>query len=219
MFLTVNWTILQSLIQYLTCICCLQLTLNGEVIKLTRGFGSSESTEFVVSSTINHADDANVDTSEERTEILLEEDFNFGYGRFNRGGNDVVHYSNILGRDGVARLENGNGMGSSIYSDELRLTGKSYSEINVIFSFYGNSMESFEEFCIDYMINNVESWLEVKCFASGRDFVNGQWYDGAMSSINLNTDGIDSMRVRFRCDANSIQDDILIDQVKIVGLE
>ena len=183
----------------------LQITLNGEVLKLSRSFESNESTEFVVSSTT--------------ADTILEEDFTSGYGQFNAGGKDVIHYPNILGRYGVTRLESGNGIESSIYSDEMSLIDKSYAEIKVTFSFYGNSMEFNEQFCVDYMVNNVQNWAEMKCFASGGDFVNSRWYDNVTASIKLQTDdNIDNMRVRFRCDANSIHDDILIDQVKITGV-
>mmetsp|Transcript_43989 Transcript_43989/g.78955 ORF Transcript_43989/g.78955 Transcript_43989/m.78955 type:complete len:600 (+) Transcript_43989:48-1847(+) len=183
-----------------------RIILNGEVLALSSSFGPNESTEFVVSSTTTD-------------DTILEEDFTFGYGQFNAGGKDVLHYPNVLDRNGVARLESGNGIESSIYSNEMSLTNKSYAEIKVTFSFYGNSMEFDEQFCVDYMVNNVQNWAEVKCFASGSDFVNSQWYDNVTASIELQTgNNIDSMRVRFRCDANSIHDDILIDQVKITGV-
>lgn len=183
-----------------------RITLNGEILRSKSSFGSEESTEFVIGSTPE-------DT------IILEENFEFGYGQFNAGGRDVSHYSNVLDRNGVVHLVSGNDMASSIYSDRMSLADKSYAKIKVTFSFYGNSMEFYEKICVDYMVNNVQDWQEVKCFASGISFVNGRWYDNGTAFIKLRAgNNINSMRVRFRCNASSIHDDILIDQVKITGL-
>lgn len=147
--------------------------------------------------------------------ILLEEDFSSGYGRFT-AGQYALHYPNILNRVGVVRLEHGYDDESSIRSDEISLGGKPYANLEVNFSFRGNSMEFFEEVCLDASFDG-GSWNEVECYASGINFRNGYWYDDVTPPEIGVPDGADSVRVRFRCNANSVHDDILIDRVTVTG--
>jgi len=187
-----------------------RLTVNGEVLVLSRDFGAERSTDFVIGSTPGgtFATDA----------TILEEDFESDFGQF-IAGDDVKYYAKLRGRDGVVRLENGNLSASSmIWYDKIPLANESYADIEVAFSFYGNRMEYNEQICVDYMVNNDKKWAEVECFASGIDFSNYRWYDEVKVSFPLPGGSIDSIGVRFRCDANHNDDDILIDQVKIAGL-
>mmetsp|Transcript_17496 Transcript_17496/g.34002 ORF Transcript_17496/g.34002 Transcript_17496/m.34002 type:complete len:500 (-) Transcript_17496:300-1799(-) len=151
-----------------------------------------------------------------RYATLLEEDFDGGYGFFHSGGSDTKHYNSVVGRNGVLRIQNGNGMASSVYSGKITLD-RQYSLLRVTFSFLALGMESDDEFCLDFMKNEKKNWKTGRCWNSADDFVNGEWYD----DFSLKVDGskADTLRFRFRCNGNHAQDDVLIDGVKIEGLE
>merc|ERR1712176_210585 len=192
-----------------------ELTLEGKVIAKGSSFGYSDVTEFTIGSSSSNTDSEVDDESSGWTE-LLKDDFESGYGSFNAGGDvDVKYYDNILGRTGVIRIENGNGMESSIYSDAIALD-EDYSKIKVIFSFYANSMEFNDEFCLDYKPEGISSWSEQKCWSTF-NFQNQVWYDDASWVIDLSP-GENNVRVRFRCSATSENDDILFSSVAVQGI-
>ena len=148
-------------------------------------------------------------------DLLLSEDFASGYGSFISGGHDTAYIESKKDRNGVVRIQDGNGEASSVYSNEITLNG-SYPAIRVIFSYYGLSMESDDSFCIDYSLNETLDWKEVKCYSGDADFINKDWYDDA--SLEFNVGNADSVRVRFRCEGDDNKDDILIDMVNVEGL-
>ncbi|KAL7466479.1 hypothetical protein ACHAXS_006787 [Conticribra weissflogii] len=147
---------------------------------------------------------------------LLEEDFVGGYGFFNSGGSDTKHYNSVVGRNGVLRIQNGNGMASSVYSGKISLN-KQYSLIQVTFSFLALGMETDDEFCLDFMKNENDNWKKGRCWNSADDFENGEWNDDF--SLKFDGNKAETLRFRFRCNGDNAQDDLLIDWVKIEGLE
>ena len=147
---------------------------------------------------------------------LVDEDFQGGYGFFNAGDVDVIHYNVVKNRDGVIRIQNGNGGRSSVYSNQILLNG-SFSKFRVIFSIYMLGMESDDEFCLDYSVDGGSDWNKEKCWNSQNDFSNKVWYDD--KSIEFSApNGVNSLSIRFRCNGNSRQDDVLIDEIKVQGL-
>ncbi|KAL3803204.1 hypothetical protein HJC23_003479 [Cyclotella cryptica] len=148
---------------------------------------------------------------------LVEEDFESGYGKFKDGGSDVAYYKSVKGRSGVVRIQAGNGRRSSFFSNNVLLNNKSYDKFKVVFSFYANSMESDDRFCLDYSVDGGTVWRKQKCWQSGTQFSNLQWYDGETVMINPSSSNFDSLIIRFRCDGNSVQDDVLFDKVEIQG--
>jgi len=210
-----------------------ELTLEGNVIAKGSSFGYSDIIEFTVDSSSTADDvevvtgDSEVDSGSAEWADLLKENFELGYGSFNAGGEiDVKYYDNVLGRIGVVRIENGNDMESSIYSDVIPLD-EEYSKIKVTFSFYANSMEFNDKFCLDYSTDDARknpktkkkdslSWSQVKCWST-TDFQNQAWYDNASQEIDLSP-GDNNVRVRFRCSATSENDDILFSSVAVQGL-
>lgn len=147
---------------------------------------------------------------------LLDEGFDNGFGEFNSGGFDVKYYSYVKTRSGVIRIQDGNVMDSSVYSDSITLD-TTYSKFKVSFSFYANSMEVNDAFCLDYSVDDSVSWYPERCWHFPEDFDNKIWYDDMELEFEA-VDAIDSMSIRFRCQANSFNDDILLDSVKVHGL-
>ncbi|KAL7478263.1 hypothetical protein ACHAW6_004035 [Cyclotella cf. meneghiniana] len=150
---------------------------------------------------------------------LIEEDFLSGYGTFKDGGSDVAYYNSVKGRSGVVRIQAGNGRRSSVFSSNVLLNNKSYDKFKVIFSFYANSMESDDRFCLDYSVDGGTVWRKQKCWQSGAEFDNLKWYDDETVYLNPSSSNFDSLIIRFRCDGDSVQDDVLFDRVEIQGQE
>lgn len=147
---------------------------------------------------------------------IVSEDFESGYGSFNDGGSDVAYYKNVKGRTGVIRIQDGNGRRSSVFSNKLDNSQTNFSQFRVNFSFFANSMETNDKFCLDYSVNGGTVWRKQKCWKSGTNFENLQWYDD-MSISFTPPSGSDSLVIRFRCNGDSAQDDILIDSIEIEG--
>ena len=97
-------------------------------------------------------------------------------------------------------------------------------EIKVVFSYYANSMELHDGFCLDYSVDDGSSWHPETCWYAVGDFDNGMWYDDASVAFELRKDrhdvydNVDSFRIRFRCKADSANDDVLIDKVQVLEL-
>jgi len=148
--------------------------------------------------------------------MLLLENFATGFGAFNSGGHDTRCYKRLKGRDGVARIQDGNIDQSSIYTNKLMLN-HSFSSIKVTFSFFGLSMEEDDKFCLEYILDENSEWKKRKCWRGFVDFENKVWYDN--TSIKINVEDAQSVRVRFRCEGGNNRDDVLFDMVQIQGLK
>ena len=141
---------------------------------------------------------------------LLDEDFSSGMGAFMPGGNiDVKYYQEVLGRTGLVRIQK-NGPGSAISTSPIPFE-HSYSKAKVTFSFYPNSMERRDQFCLEY--NAGSSWESSKCW-SRKEFTNGKWHDNVSQDFSL-PKGSSQLSIRFICAASSIHDDIILDRVKL----
>mmetsp|Transcript_1335 Transcript_1335/g.3169 ORF Transcript_1335/g.3169 Transcript_1335/m.3169 type:complete len:635 (+) Transcript_1335:142-2046(+) len=187
-----------------------RLSLDDKIIAEGNDFGAAQEHDFTISGV------AGGDELSGGWVDLLAEDFRSGFGRFNAGGpTDVKHYVSVLGRSGVVRIENGNGDESSIVSNNIFLDGD-ISKIRVQFSFYANSMEWSDAFCLDYNVDGDSSWTEQLCW-DRNDFSNDIWYDDVESLFDVPA-GSDYLRIRFRCDASSELDDILFSSIDIQGM-
>ncbi len=145
---------------------------------------------------------------------IIIDSFLSGFGFFDTKGTDVLFYKSVKNRVGVLRMQSGKHSASEIHSNKIILDHK-YSKLRISFSFYANSMEYDDSFCLDYKVDGDVNWNEGKCWKRYQ-FDNGVWYD----DVVLEFEGVSSIKslwVRFRCEANSIHDDVLIDSVKIQG--
>ncbi|KAL7530445.1 hypothetical protein ACHAXR_003500 [Thalassiosira sp. AJA248-18] len=169
--------------------------------------------------------------SQKKWTELLSDDFENDYGIFHAGSDDyATYYPFVKDRRGVLRIQHGNAMSSSVYSDNIAFdhtssNSNNNNEIMVIFSYYANSMEGNDGFCLDYSLDDGDSWHSQKCWHAVGDFTNGMWYDDTSVVVELKNrnniavyENVDSFRIRFRCKADSAQDDVLIDKVQVMGL-
>jgi trypsin len=81
-------------------------------------------------------------------------------------------------------------------------------------------MESDDRFCLDYSTNGGTIWKKQQCWSTESDFTNLKWYDNESVTIKPNSPNeITSLIIRFRCDGDNAQDDVLIDSVTVQGLQ
>jgi len=160
---------------------------------------------------------------------LVTDDFEDDYGIFHPGSDEyVTYYPFVKDRKGVFRIQHGSEieMGSSLYSDNIALDNASTTSrntIKVVFSYYANSMEIQDGFCLDYSLDDGSIWHTQRCWNSVYDFDNGIWYDDTSVSFELSQSqqdvhDLDSFRIRIRCNSNSVNDDLLIDKVQVMEL-
>mmetsp|Transcript_23992 Transcript_23992/g.49686 ORF Transcript_23992/g.49686 Transcript_23992/m.49686 type:complete len:248 (+) Transcript_23992:974-1717(+) len=161
------------------------------------------------------ANDISIGEDLERWSILFEEDFLRGFGVFNKGGRDAVHYKFAKERKGVVRIQDGNGESSAVFSNKIILE-EGYSMLKVCFSFYGIGMERVDSFCLDHSIDASSKWVEERCWFGRVDFPNKLWIDDVCVEFSVPA-GADTISIRFRCHGDERRDDILIDKVAIHG--
>jgi hypothetical protein len=151
---------------------------------------------------------------------MLREDFKNGaYGKMNKGGVHVRTYQDARGREGVIRLQHGQGQKSAAFTEPLSNNRSSSRNTRgavtwkVSFSYYGNGMEEFEDsFCVQYQEDNGQ-FKDAKCYESGRDFDNGVWIEEEIT-IDI-SDSTKSVRFRWMNEGNERQDDTLFDWIQI----
>mmetsp|Transcript_25542 Transcript_25542/g.54270 ORF Transcript_25542/g.54270 Transcript_25542/m.54270 type:complete len:486 (+) Transcript_25542:230-1687(+) len=163
---------------------------------------------------------------------ILNDDFENGPGLFRASAVDVsdyvTYYPFVKERRGVIRLQNdSNVLRSSLHSNNIAMPAD-VMMIKIVFSYYANSMELHDGFCIDYLVNHDDgsaTWHSQKCWHAVKDFDNGIWYDGAEVAFRMQKHhgvmedtAVNSFRIRIRCKANSLHDDVLIDRVQLLGL-
>ena len=91
------------------------------------------------------------------------------------------------------------------------------SQIKVEFSFYSNSMDVGEGFCLAYSLNEEADWNPVRCWQSSIDFENSEWHDDFNAELNL--DGnlqVDSLRIKFESIASRDNVDVMFDRVTLL---
>jgi len=157
-------------------------------------------------------------TAQQWTE-LTNDDFEAGWGSYTDGGGDCRRSSNDAGyaHQGTycARICDNTGDASAFYYTNS-IDVSSYSQIKVEFWYYPRSMESGEDFFVEFWDGN--SWEIIATYAAGTDFSNGSFYQITDTDLiidsglyNFPTD----MQFKFRCDASSNGDYIYMDEIVI----
>ncbi len=151
---------------------------------------------------------------EEFCEVIIEDNFESGWGNWNDGGSDCYRY-NGWGTSGSrsVRIRDNSGMASSMYSDLLDLSA--YNSLVVNFNFYPNSMENGEDFMLEISTNGGSSYTTIQSWTSGVNFTNGVWYTDEVIIDGITLTG--NSMLRLRCDASANGDQIYIDDVKVEG--
>ncbi|WP_298343552.1 M14 family zinc carboxypeptidase, partial [uncultured Algibacter sp.] len=154
------------------------------------------------------------------TVTLHEGYFETGLDNWTLGGNDAFRYSESANatsfsyeNDYSLIIRDNSGTTSSITSETFDLT--TYSNTEISFYYYPNSMEAGEDFFLQFF--NGSTWQTIKTYTSGTDFNNGSFYSDNISLDNVTYNFTASAQFRFQCDASANNDQIYIDQVIITG--
>jgi hypothetical protein len=145
--------------------------------------------------------------------VLTHEHFLDGFGVFQEvDSQDVHHYSYTLGRQGVVQLQKS----STLPSHAIAVDS---TKLKVAFSFYANSMNVGEGFCLEYSLNDDADWNPVRCWQSSIDFENSKWNDDFNVELNLDDSiQVDSLRIKFESIAGRDHVDIMFDRITLLQL-
>ncbi len=146
------------------------------------------------------------------------DDFESGWGHYTDGGADCSRYTGgTYAWEGYAAIDiqDNSGTASSFYhTTGYNVSG--YTELEVEFYFIAISMESGEDFWVQYY--NGSSWQTVAAFARGIDFNNSTWYVATVSISRSQYNFPSNARLRFLCDASGDADDVYIDAITWSGM-
>jgi len=146
--------------------------------------------------------------------VLHEGYFESGWDGWTDGGSDAFRYSGSRSYEGSYSIRLRDNTSSSTMTLGT-IDVSTYNSIDIEFYFYAYSMESGEDFWVQFYDGS--SWNTVATYARGSSFENNSFYTSTVT-IDANTYTFPSnAQFRFRCDASGNQDHIYIDQVTITG--
>ena len=94
------------------------------------------------------------------------------------------------------------------------LNMSSYDEVTIEFYFYALSMESGEDFWVQYSTNGGSTYTTVASYSRGSSFNNGTFYT---DQVVISGPFSSATRFRFRNDASDDTDQIYLDNITITG--
>lgn len=141
--------------------------------------------------------------------------FESGWDGWQDGGSDCYRYSGSRSWEGSysIRIRDNSGTASAMTSPTYNLSN--YSQVDVEFYFYPNSMENGEDFWLRYYDGS--SWQTVASYASGSSFNNNNFYVATVTLNNGSYNFPSNAQFRFQCDASGNADRIYIDAVTITA--
>ena len=148
------------------------------------------------------------------TDVTLDfNDFEAGFGTWNDGGNDCArNASNANSGSYSIRLRDNSGSASSMFTDNIDLSGT--DNLTVEFSFITNSMENGEDFFLELSTDGGSNYSTIQEWNSGTEFQNNQ-----RENVSVEITGVTfttQSRVRIRCDASGNNDQVYIDDARLV---
>jgi PKD repeat protein len=149
--------------------------------------------------------------------VLEATDFESGWGIWVDGGSDCSMYTSgarAWSGSNAINIQDNSGTSSSTYTlQDFNVTA--YNTIEIEFYFYAYSMETNEDFWVQYWDGS--SWQTVATYARGTDFNNGTFYTSTVTIEEAYYNFPTNADFRFRCDASGNADDIYIDDVTITA--
>ena len=200
---------------------------SGNVLASGGSFGNSETTNFCLGDPpaptcddgIQNGDETGVDCGgpdcppcDPGGEILGSY-FETGWDGWADGGSDCARYSGSRSYEGSysIRIRDNSGVASSMTSPVLDVS--SYSQLELTFYFYPNSMETGEDFWVRYYDGS--SWTTIAAYASGTSFNNNSFYVATVTINSAQYTFPTNAQFRFQCDASGNADRVYIDAVTI----
>lgn len=143
--------------------------------------------------------------------------FETGWDSWVDGGDDALRYQGNRSYEGnysISLRDNSlaiSSMTSPVYN------GLNYLSMSVKFNFYAYSMESGEDFWLQYSSNGGSSWTTVGSYVNGTNFNNNTFYESTVVLNSSSTAFTNNIKFRFVCDASTNTDLVYIDAVIIKG--
>lgn len=149
-------------------------------------------------------------------DILNEGYFETGWDSWTDGGSDCARVSSGNSYEGSysIRIRDNSGTASAMTLSNIDVTP--YSQIEVDFYFYVNSMENNEDFWLRYFDGSV--WNTVATWTRGVNINNSTFYNATINITPAQYNFAVNSGFRFQNDASGNNDQIFIDQVTISGL-
>ncbi len=149
--------------------------------------------------------------------VITFDNFEGGMGTYTDGGADMSRYTGgTFAFQGVAAadIQDNSGTASSFYhTGTYNVTA--YNTLQVEFYFRAESMESGENFWVQYFNGTV--WQTVANYVSGTSFNNGTFYIATVTLPRSTYTFPTNARIRFMCDASANSDDVYIDAITFRG--
>lgn len=147
--------------------------------------------------------------------ILLGSYFESGMDSWTDGGSDVARVNSSNSYEGSYSIElaDNSGAQSAMTSPVFDLS--TAVGLQMTFHFYAVSMESGEDFWVQYK-NGSGSWTTIGTFTAGSNFNNGSFYVSTVTVPNFVPTTAGSFRIQ--CDASDNNDQVYIDAVTILKL-
>ena len=146
--------------------------------------------------------------------VLHQGYFESGWDGWADGGSDSFRYNGSRSFEGSYSIRlRDNTNSSTMTLSNVNLSG--YSNVEVDFYFYPNSMENGEDFWLQY--NSGSGWVTVASYARGTDFNNDTFYNATVTLDSGSFSFPSNAQFRFRNDASSNADRIYIDAVTITA--
>jgi len=149
------------------------------------------------------------------TDILLQHSFETGWDGWIDGGGDSYRIKSTRSFDGnySIRIRDNSGIASSMTSSNYDVS--TYDNLEVKFNFYSYSMETNEDFWLQYFDGSV--WRTVQVFVRGTDFNNNVFTEATVNISASIYSFPSNAQFRFQCDASSNADAIYIDNVIVTA--
>ena len=150
------------------------------------------------------------------TTTLHEGFFESGWDGWQDGGSDCARYSGSRSFEGSYSIyvRDNSGSASTMTSPTFNLG--SYDAVEFKFYFYTNSMETGEDFFVQFY--NGSSWTTIATYVSGSSFNNNTFYSGTLNLTKAQYNFASNSQFRIQCDASANDDLVYIDQVTVKGI-
>ena len=146
--------------------------------------------------------------------ILHQGYFETGWDGWVDGGSDAARYAGSRSYEGTYSIRlRDNTNTSTMTLGSFDVSG--FSTIDVEFYFYAFSMETGEDFWVQFYDGG--TWRTVASYAQGTSFNNNTFYVATASFDSATYNFPTNAQFRFRCDASGNSDYVYIDQVTITA--
>jgi len=147
--------------------------------------------------------------------VISSDDFESGYGSFTDGGADCMRHSGTTySHQGVRSIDLQSNTSASLFTTTTGRNVSTYASMEVDFWFKMVSLESGEDFWLQYSANGGTTWQTVAAFVRAvGQYDNNTFYHMVVNLPKTTYAYTSNAKLRFRCDASGIYDDVYIDEV------